>query len=171
MVKNLPGNPGDTGDASSIPGSGRSPGGGHGNPHPYPCLENPMNKGAWKIMVHRGANSWTLLQWLSTFTHASFSLVPFLLPVGQLFQSSLLLSRFTFGARPWCSHSNLSIFFFQWGNNCLSKLTMKRLFFFIFVLPVSSCYLVMKGFKMSLPKMCHFGMWVNLRWNQSKSKR
>ena len=41
MVKNLPANAGDTGDAGLIPGSGRSPGGGHGNPLQYSCLENP----------------------------------------------------------------------------------------------------------------------------------
>ena len=42
VVKNLPANVGDTRDASSIPGSGRSPGGGHGNPLWYSCLENPV---------------------------------------------------------------------------------------------------------------------------------
>ena len=43
VVKNPPANAGDTG---SIPGSGRSPGGGNGNPHQYPCPENPMDRGA-----------------------------------------------------------------------------------------------------------------------------
>ena len=41
VVKNLPANAGNARDAGSIPGSGRSPGGGHGNPLQYPCLENP----------------------------------------------------------------------------------------------------------------------------------
>ena len=41
MVKDPPGNGGDMRDAGLIPGSGRSPGGGHGNPLPYSCLENP----------------------------------------------------------------------------------------------------------------------------------
>ena len=45
--KNLPANAGDDGDASSILGSGRSPGGGNGNPLQYPCLENPKERGAW----------------------------------------------------------------------------------------------------------------------------
>ena len=45
-VKNLPANSGDIGDAGSIPGSGRSPGGGNGNPLQYSCLKNPMNRGA-----------------------------------------------------------------------------------------------------------------------------
>ena len=42
----------NAGDLGSIPGSGRSPGGGHGNPLQYFCLENPMNKGAWRATVH-----------------------------------------------------------------------------------------------------------------------
>ena len=42
----------DTGDAGSIPGSGRSPGGGHGNPLQYSCLENPMHREAWRATVH-----------------------------------------------------------------------------------------------------------------------
>ena len=46
-------NAGDTGDAGSILGSGRSLGGGQGNSLQYSCLENPMNKGAWQAMVHR----------------------------------------------------------------------------------------------------------------------
>ena len=41
------------GDASFIPGSGRSPGGGHGNPHQYPCLGNPTDREAWWATVHR----------------------------------------------------------------------------------------------------------------------
>ena len=49
MVKKQPAN---TGDASSIPGSGRSPGGGHGSPLQYSCLENLMDRGAWWATVH-----------------------------------------------------------------------------------------------------------------------
>ena len=52
VVKNLPANTGDIGDVGSIPGSGRSPGGGNGNPLQYSCLENPMDRGAWKATVH-----------------------------------------------------------------------------------------------------------------------
>ena len=51
-VKNPPANAGDVRDESSIPGSGRSPGGGHGNPLQYSCLENFMDRGAWKATVH-----------------------------------------------------------------------------------------------------------------------
>ena len=52
VVKNLAGNAGDTRDEASIPGLGRSPGGGHGNPLQYSCLENSMDRGAWQAIVH-----------------------------------------------------------------------------------------------------------------------
>ena len=51
VVKNLPANARDIRDEGSIPGSGRSPGGGHGNPLQYSCLENPMDRGAWKDTI------------------------------------------------------------------------------------------------------------------------
>ena len=47
VVKNPPANAGDIRDAGSIPGSGRSPGGEHGNPFQYSCLKNLMDRGAW----------------------------------------------------------------------------------------------------------------------------
>ena len=59
----------DAGDLSSIPGLGRSPGGGHDNPLQYSCLENPKDRGAWRATVHGVAKSWTRLKWLSL--HAS----------------------------------------------------------------------------------------------------
>ena len=52
VLKNPPANAGATGDLGSIPGSGRSPGGGHGNPLQYFCLENSMDRGAWWAKVH-----------------------------------------------------------------------------------------------------------------------
>ena len=52
VVKNLPPNAGDIRDADSIPGLGRSPGGGHGNPLQCSCLDNPMVRGAWQATVH-----------------------------------------------------------------------------------------------------------------------
>ena len=48
VVKNLPAKTGDARDTGLIPKGGRSPGGGHGNPLQYSCLENPMDRGAWK---------------------------------------------------------------------------------------------------------------------------
>ena len=57
------------GDLGSIPGSGRSPGGGHGNPLQYSCLENPMDRGAWRATVHGVEKNWTPL-----ITHTSLCL-------------------------------------------------------------------------------------------------
>ena len=57
VVKNPPANAGDLKDAGSVPGSGRSPGGEHGNPLLYSCLENPMDRGAWWASVHGVAES------------------------------------------------------------------------------------------------------------------
>ena len=59
VVKNSPANAGDTGDAGSIPGLGRSPGEGNGNLLMYSCLENPMDRGTWRATVHGVANSQT----------------------------------------------------------------------------------------------------------------
>ena len=56
-VKNLPASVGDLRDLDSIPGSGRFPGGGHGNPLQYSCLENLMDKGAWQATVHMVAKN------------------------------------------------------------------------------------------------------------------
>ena len=58
MVKDPPAHVGDTG---SIPGSGRPPGEGNGNPLQYSCLENPMDRGAWWATVHGAAKSQTRL--------------------------------------------------------------------------------------------------------------
>ena len=57
VVKNMPANAGDIRDVGSVPGLGRSPGEGHGNPLQYSCLEKPMDRGAWQAMVHRFAES------------------------------------------------------------------------------------------------------------------
>ena len=57
MVKNLPANVGDTGDAGLIPGSGRCPREGNSNPPQYSCLENPMDRGTWRATVHEVAKS------------------------------------------------------------------------------------------------------------------
>ena len=59
VVKNPPASAEDIGDMGSIPGSGRSPGGGHGNRLQYSCLENPMDRGACQATIHGVAKSWT----------------------------------------------------------------------------------------------------------------
>ena len=65
MVKKLPTNAGDIRHMVQIPGLGRFPGGGHGNPLQYHCLENPMDRGAWQATVRRVAKSQLPLKQLS----------------------------------------------------------------------------------------------------------
>ena len=69
VVKNPPANAGDAGDPGLIPGWGRCPGLGHGNPLQYSCMENSMDRGAWWPIVHRVAKSQTQLKRLSTQAH------------------------------------------------------------------------------------------------------
>ena len=59
VVKNSPANAGDAGDMGSIPGLGRSPGGGNVKPLQSSCLENPMDRGAWWSIAHGVAKNWT----------------------------------------------------------------------------------------------------------------
>ena len=66
VVKNLPANEGATGDVGFIPGSERSPGGGHGNLLQYSCLEDSMDREAWQSTVPGITMSWTQL---NTHTH------------------------------------------------------------------------------------------------------
>ena len=73
VVKNPPANAGNIRDTGSIPGSGRSPGGGNGNLLQYFCLENPMDRAAWCITVHRVTESWTQLKWFSMHACIHFS--------------------------------------------------------------------------------------------------
>ena len=63
VVKSLPANELDVRDMGSVPRLGRSPGGGQSNPLQYSCLENPMDRGAWRAMVHRVAKSRIGLKW------------------------------------------------------------------------------------------------------------
>ena len=65
VVKKPPGNAGDIRDTGSIPALGRSPGEGHGNSFQYSCLENPMDRGAWRATVDGVAKSQTQLKQLS----------------------------------------------------------------------------------------------------------
>ena len=64
----MPAIAGDVRDIGSIPGSGRSPGGGHDNPLQYSCLENPMDREAWRVTVHGVAQSRAQLKQLSMHT-------------------------------------------------------------------------------------------------------
>ena len=62
LVKNPPANAGDIRNVDLIPGLGRSPGEANSYPLQYPCLENPMDSGAWQAMVHRVTKSQTRLK-------------------------------------------------------------------------------------------------------------
>ena len=73
VVKKLPANAGDVRDMGLALGSGRFPGGGHGNPLQCSCLENAMDRGAWRATVHGVAKSWIRLKRLSM--HARISLI------------------------------------------------------------------------------------------------
>ena len=77
VIKNPPDKAGDAGDVGLIPGSGKSPEGGHGNPLQYSCLDNPMDRGTWWAMVHRVPKSQTRLKRLSTHTRIMWS-IPFI---------------------------------------------------------------------------------------------
>ena len=66
VVKKPPASAGDVRNAGSVPGSGRSPWGGHGHSLQYSRLENRMDRGAWWAVVHGVTKSWTWLKWLST---------------------------------------------------------------------------------------------------------
>ena len=68
QLKNPPAN---ARDIDSIPLSGRFPGGGHSNPLQYSCLKNPMDRGAWRAVVHRVSKRWTQLKWLSKQVQAT----------------------------------------------------------------------------------------------------
>ena len=57
MTKDPPASAGERESVGLIPGSGRSPGGGNGDPLQYSCLENPMDRGAWQVTVHEVAKS------------------------------------------------------------------------------------------------------------------
>ena len=69
VVKRLPASAGDERDACSIPGSGRSAGGGPGHPLQCSCLENAIDRGAWRATVQRVSQSRTRLKGLSSYTH------------------------------------------------------------------------------------------------------
>ena len=76
VIKKLPASTGDVRDEGSIPGSGTSPGGGHGYPLKYSCLENPMDRGDWWATDHWVTKSHTRLKQL--ITHASFEKIKIL---------------------------------------------------------------------------------------------
>ena len=73
----------NAGDMISVPGWGRSPGEGNGNSLQYSCLENPMDREAWWVIVHSVAQTWTPLKWLHTHIplNKTQKLIPLCLPL------------------------------------------------------------------------------------------
>ena len=82
VVKNPPAKAGDARDVGSIPGLGRFPGGGHGNPLQYSCLKNPRDREAWWATVHKVTKRWTRLKRLSAHAraHTHKELIPKIKP-------------------------------------------------------------------------------------------
>ena len=92
VVKNLPANAGDIRDLGSVPGWGRSPGGGHGNSLQYSCLENPHGQRSLESYSPQSRTESDLTEPLSTHACGPFSRVP---PVCQLMLRTLHTSHFT----------------------------------------------------------------------------
>ena len=103
VVKDPPANPGDVRGGGLIPGRGRSHEGEHGNPLQFYCLENPMDRGAWRATVHGVIKSRTRLKQLKTHTHTRMvthtdtrrDLPSWALP-GKLFTHSAVLKNHWF---------------------------------------------------------------------------
>ena len=93
----------NAGEPGLMPGSGRSLWEGNGNPLQYSCLENPMDRGAWRAIVHGAANSWTQLKQLSTRACMRQT---------QSFESVKWYSWMTAGAQwiaAWCTSDDLDL--------------------------------------------------------------
>ena len=103
LVKNPPANIGDTRDAGSIPGSGRSPGVGNGNPLHYYCLQNPMDKGAWQTTVHGVTKELDMTEHTHTHTHTYILILKLGCPFfdAELFVCLLIY----FGCATWHTQS------------------------------------------------------------------
>ena len=97
---NLPASAGDLRGVGSIPGLGRSPGGGHGNPLQYSCLENHMDRGAWWAIIHRVAKSRRRLKQHNTYTHTMVLYISktYSLPCVDLLDFSFFFFFFCLGA-------------------------------------------------------------------------
>ena len=75
MVNNLSADAGNTRDVGSIPGLGRSPGEGNGNPLQYSCLENHMDRGAWWATVHGGVNTLYFLHYFTFLCYLEITIL------------------------------------------------------------------------------------------------
>ena len=127
----------NVGDPGLIPGSGRSPGEGNGNPLQYSCLENPMDGGAWWATVHRVAKGRT---WLSNFTFISLSELLFNLCNISLNFMWIILTDRRVGEFTYLGHSfetDISFCFkvksmIKWSNFVNLDADIKVIFFLVF---------------------------------------
>ena len=105
MVKNPPANEGDVRDMGSIPGMGRSPGGGNVNPLRCSCLGNPMDRRSWWATVHRVTEKLTRLKWLSTrfivLPHQGYTDMTLCSPVARSPEGSFQDQWFVWGRWEW----------------------------------------------------------------------
>ena len=99
VVKNLPANAGGIRDTALIPGLGRSPGGGCGNPLQYSCLENPTDRSLAGYIVHSIAKSQARLKRLGTHRVRLLSVVSYLLWTESEYGRNLALGRTTIGTK------------------------------------------------------------------------
>ena len=88
VVKNLPAKAGDIRDMGSIPGWGRSPGGGRGNPLQCSCLENPMDRGTQGAILHRVTKSQTWLKGLCTHTCTNHAILLYVEPENRMYRKT-----------------------------------------------------------------------------------
>ena len=101
----------NVGDPGLIPKLGRSPGGGHGNPLQYSCLEKPMDRGAWWATVHRVTES---LTWLSSWAHMHTEDNCFSFQLARVILAAMFSFDFLFGVgfpnlyKIWNSGSHIS---------------------------------------------------------------
>ena len=116
----------NAGDLGSIPGSGRSPGGGHGNPLQYSCLENPVDRGAWWATVHGVAKSRTRLKQLILyfFTFAFVQFYSLWVLVAHLHLQDIkfempvikIINAYLFWIQTWAFWSRVDLLF-NYSNN------------------------------------------------------
>ena len=120
MVKNLPASVGGIRDSGLIPGSGRSPGGGHGSLLQYSCLENPMGRGAWWPTAQKFRKSWTW-QHMTCRTFSQIGLLAWEVVLQAMWRSTMVGAFVMYPAiKGWASHSSRPMRPIDWKSVTLS---------------------------------------------------
>ena len=119
-VKNQPANAGGVGDTGLIPGTGRFPGGGNGNPLQYSCLENPMCRGVWGVTVQGVEESQTWLKWLSMHAYEHLIIIMGINSYNSAYMSEMILRVLYLWVRliltSYWSKQYTFFPFYGWGN-------------------------------------------------------